>query len=101
MRRFFAFFSLLALLFAACEEINEPQTPNETLTPEITVTPSGVVTMPAVGGDVELNYTIINPVEGVELEATTADEWIKELTVAEKITFSVERNHSDTQRVVS
>lgn len=99
MRRLFAFFSLLALLFAACEEINEPQTPNETLTPEITVTPSGVVTMPALGGDVELNYTIINPVEGVELEATTADEWIKELTVAEKITFSVERNHSDTQRV--
>lgn len=91
--------ALVALLFAACETTN-PDTSKEGLTPEITVTPSGIVTMPAAGGDVELAYRVINPTEGVQLEATTTDEWITNIAVeAERLTFSVERNHSEQQRV--
>lgn len=98
MRRLFALLSLACLAFVACEPI-EPNTPNEPLTPEITITPSGIVTMPAAGGSAELNYTIINPVEGVELEATADSEWITNLAIGEKLTFDVERNHSDEQRI--
>ena len=90
--------SLMGLTLAACETTT-PETPEQPAAPEITVTPTGVVTMPAAGGDVELNYTIINPVEGVELEATADSEWITNITVGEKLTFSVERNHSDQQRI--
>lgn len=89
----------MVLMMVACGA-DEP-TPNgpNTATPEITVTPSGIVTMPAAGGDVELGYEIINPVEGVELEATADSEWITNIAVGEKLTFSVERNHSDQQRI--
>lgn len=87
------------LMMAACSS-DEPA-PNlpETKTPEITITPSGIVTMPAAGGDVELAYEVINAIEGVELEATADSEWITDLIVGEKLTFSVERNHSDQQRI--
>ncbi len=98
MRKLFALFSLVGLMFAACEP-TEPVTPNEPLTPEITVTPSGIVTMPAAGGDVELSCLVLNPTEGVELEATTDSEWITNLVVDEKLTFSVGRNDADTQRI--
>lgn len=89
----------LVLMMVACGA--DDPTPNipDSKTPEITVTPSGIVTMPAAGGDVELAYEVINAVEGVELEATADSEWITNLTVAEKLTFSVERNHSDQQRI--
>ena len=94
----FALLSLVGLMLAACEP-TEQVTPNETLTPEITVTPSGIVTMPAAGGDVELSYLVLNPAEGVELEATTDSEWITNLVVGEKLTFSVGRNNDDAQRI--
>ena len=94
----FALISLVGLMFAACEP-TVPNTPNEPLTPEITVTPSGIVTMPAAGGNVEISYLVLNPTEGVELEATADSGWITNLTVGDKLTFSVERNNSDQQRI--
>lgn len=97
MKRFFTLFGIFALIFAACE--NESSATNEELTPEITVSPSGIVTMPAAGGEVELNFQIINPSEGAMLEATADSEWITNLSVDEKVRFSVERNHSDQQRI--
>jgi len=99
MRRLFALLSLAGVVFVACET-SEPETPEQRpQTPENAVTPSGIVNMPAAGGSAELNYTIINPVEGVELEATADSDWITNLTVGEKLTFDVERNHSDEQRI--
>lgn len=98
MRKLFALMSVVALVLAACETTPTP-TPNEPIAPIISVTPSGIVNMPASGGDVELGYEIINPTEGVELEVTTDSEWITNLTVGATLTFSVERNHSDQQRI--
>ncbi len=98
MRKLFAILSVVALMFAACETTPTP-TPNKPIAPIISVTPSGIVTMPAAGGDVELGYEVINPTEGVKLEATTDSDWITNLVVGEKLTFSVERNHSDQQRI--
>ena len=79
MKRFFTLFGIFALIFAACE--NESSATNEELTPEITVSPSGIVTMPAAGGEVELNFQIINPSEGAMLKATADSEWITNLSV--------------------
>lgn len=98
MRKLFAILSVVALMFAACETTPTP-TPNKPIAPIISVTPSGIVVMPAAGGDVELGYEVINPTEGVKLEATTDSDWITNLVVGEKLTFSVERNHSDQQRI--
>ena len=98
MRKLFALLGLVSLVCVACES-DEAKTPVQTLTPEITITPSGIVTMPAAGGNVEISYSIINPVEGVELEATADSDWITDLAVDDKITFLVERNHSDSQRI--
>lgn len=95
MRRFFALFALLALLLSACE-VDTP-TPNEPKMPEISVL-GGVITMPAAGGEAEINYQIINPTDGAMLEAATTDEWITNLTVEDTITFTVERNHAE-QRI--
>ena len=99
MRKLFAILSVVALVFAACETTTPTPTPNEPIAPIISVTPSGIVVMPAAGGDVELGYEVINPTEGVKLEATTDSDWITNLVVGEKLTFSVERNHSDQQRI--
>lgn len=90
--------SALLMMVACSSDEPAPNLP-ETKTPEITITPSGIVTMPAAGGDVELAYEVINAIDGVELEATADSEWITDLTVGEKLTFSVERNHSDQQRI--
>ena len=62
MRKLFALLGLVSLVCVACES-DEAKTPVQTLTPEITITPSGIVTMPAAGGNVELSYSIINPVD--------------------------------------
>lgn len=97
MRRLFVLLSLCALTFAACESTE--QTPNESLTPEITVTPAGIITMPATGGKAEISYHIINPTEGITLEATSIEAWINDIAVTEeRVTFNVERNNSE-QRI--
>lgn len=98
MRKLFALIGFVAITFVACENI-EPQEPQKQKTPEITVALSGIVTMPAAGGDVEVVYDVLNPVEGVELEATTDVDWITDVTVDEKITFTVGRNNTDQQRI--
>ena len=95
MRRFFALFALIALLLSACEV--ETPTPNEQSKPEISVI-GGIITMPASGGDAEIKFGIINPVDGVQLEATSDVEWITDITVSESVTFRVERNHAE-QRI--
>lgn len=93
----FVLLSLCALTFAACESTE--QTPNESLTPEIAVTPTGIITMPATGGKAEISYHIINPTEGIALEATSIETWINDIAVTEeRVTFNVERNNSE-QRI--
>ena len=54
--------------------------------------------MPAMGGEAEIEFTILNPVDGAQLEASSNVEWITDITVNESVTFSVERNHGE-QRI--
>lgn len=95
MRKIFTLFALFALLLMACEVENP--TPNEPSKPEICVV-GGIIVMPAMGGEAEIEFTILNPVDGAQLEASSDVEWITDITVNESVTFSVERNHAE-QRI--
>lgn len=94
MRKLFALVGIVALFAVSCEFDGTTDTPGENVASEILINSEGVITLPAVGGDVELDYEIVNPVEGVSMEATADVEWITDLSVAEKISFSVEQNDS-------
>ncbi len=101
MKRLFALVGIIALLTASCEkistEVEDPQP--DTPAPKLSVDIEGIINMGAEGGDVEINYTIIDPVEGLTLEATTEQDWIGNIAIGESITFYVDVNNTTEQRV--
>ena len=101
MKRLFALVGIIGLLTASCEkistEVNDPQP--DTPAPKLSVEIEGIITMGAEGGDVEINYTIIDLVEGLTLEATSTNDWIGDITVGESVTLFVDVNHSTQSRV--
>ena len=87
------------MLFASCDELgHETQQPG-TPAPRLSVDIEGIITMEAKGGEVAINYTITDPVEGLELEATTQQDWIGNINVGEAVTLFVDVNNSVEQRV--
>lgn len=102
MKRLCTLFTLVAMLFAACgEQAVEPSQP----TPEpdvqhLSVGVEGIINMEATGGTVDIPYTITEPVEGLEVEATTEQDWIGNISVeAEAVSIFVDVNNSIEQRV--
>ena len=99
MKRLYTLFALVAMLFASCDELgHETQQPG-TPAPRLSVDIEGIITMEAKGGEVTINYTITDPVEGLELEATTQQDWIGNINVDEAVTLFVDVNNSVEQRV--
>lgn len=102
----------MALLLVSCELLesqgpndpNTPDTPNteepseeepdeeNPVVPEIRLDVEGVIAVAAAGGDIEVEYDIVNPVDGAKLDVKADVAWIKDFSVAEKVTFSVEAN---------
>lgn len=92
-------FVLVAVLLASCEEPAITPTPG-TPAPHLSVGVEGIITMEAKGGDVAIPYTITEPVEGIELEATTTNDWIGNITIdTEAVTLFVDVNNTLEQRV--
>ena len=92
-------FALVAVLLASCEEPAITPTPG-TPAPHLSVGVEGIITMEAKGGDVAIPYTLTEPVEGIELEATTTNDWIGNITIdAEAVTLFVDVNNTSEQRV--
>ena len=92
-------FVLVAVLLASCEEPAITPTPG-TPAPHLSVGIEGIITMEAKGGDVAIPYTLTEPVEGIELEATTTNDWIGNITVdTEVVTLFVDVNNTLEQRV--
>ena len=92
------------MLFAACgERAAEPGTSQPTPEPDVqhlSVGVEGIINMEAAGGTVDIPYTITDPVEGLEVEATTAQDWIGDISVeAESVSLFVDVNNSAQQRV--
>lgn len=96
MRGISLLFASLALLLASCTETGEESQPT---TPKLSVDIEGIIKVGAEGGDITINYSISNPVEGLELEVTTDEDWIGNITIAESITLYVDVNNSSEQRV--
>ena len=92
-------FVLVAVLLASCEEPAITPTPG-TPAPHLSVGVEGIITIAATGGDVAIPYTLTEPVEGIELEATTTNDWIGNITVdTEVVTLFVDVNNTLEQRV--
>ena len=96
MKNFFALFTFAALLFSSCESITLPDNGNDEKNLLIT---ESVIDVTAKGGEFAISYTISQECEGVVLTATSTTQWISNITVGDKITFSVAENQSSEQRV--
>ena len=97
LRRLYAVLALVAVLFASCgEPVNE--TPQPTA-PHLSVDIEGIISIDVEGGEVEINYTIENPVEGLALEATSTSDWIGDIAVGESVSLFVDVNHTTQSRV--
>ena len=100
MRRLFAMISAIAMLFVACDVEPAPAPVPNTPAPKLSVDVEGIITMEAQGGEVSISYTINEPVEGLELEATTEQDWIGNIAIgAEAVELFVDVNNSAEQRV--
>lgn len=96
MKNFFALFTFAALLFSSCESITLPDNGNDEKNLLIT---ESVIDVTAKGGEFAISYTISQECEGAVLTATSTTQWISNITVGDKITFSVAENQSSEQRV--
>ena len=94
MKKFFYFLLALPLVFAACENTEEPKP--EVKDPVLNVTET-TLDFVAEGAEGTIHYSVENAVEGTEVEATCAAEWVTNLTVAENITFVVEANDGEAR----
>lgn len=97
MRKIYSLVALAALLLGGCTKAttDEPQQPS----PELSVAVENIITIGAEGGDIAIDYTITNPVEGLTLEATTEQDWIGDIVVGQSVTLYVDVNHTTQSRV--
>ena len=84
----------LPLAFVACNDPEEPKPVVEDPVLNVTETTLDFV---AEGAEGTIHYSVENAVEGTEVEATCAAEWVTNLTVAENITFVVEANEGEAR----
>ena len=84
----------LPLAFVACNDPEEPKPVVEDPVLNVTETTLNFV---AEGAEGTIHYSVENAVEGTEVEATCAAEWVSDLTVAENITFVVEANEGEAR----
>ena len=86
------FFALLALplAFVACEPEPTPEPQPQDVV--LTLTSDAELSFTAAGGNGEIAYTLELNGQNVELTATSAAEWITDITVDTVITFVVEAN---------
>lgn len=99
MKKLFYFLLALPLVMSACTENgNEPEpvppTPND---PVLTLTSNAEMEFTAQGGNGIITYTLVNEVEGVELEAACEAGWITNLTVGDNIVFVVPANEGEAR----
>lgn len=91
MRKIFAIFSFLSLLMVAC---NEPE--GVTTEKTLRITSDTTMNFEATGGEGVITFTIA---EGEVVDATSAEEWIVNITPAQgSFTFSVEANSATDSR---
>lgn len=96
MKRFFAFAMVAMLAMVACENNGHDDTQGVSGT--MTITTESPISFSFVGGEGEIAYTLEGAKEGNKPTVECAQEWITNLTVAETITFNVERSTVQEER---
>ena len=94
MRKLFYLLLALPLVFAACENTEEP-TPQPEKKTVLTLTSKDVMEFKENGGNGFITYTLVNPVEGVELTAECEADWVENLAVGDNIVFVVPANEGE------
>lgn len=94
MKKFFYFLLALPLAFVACNDPEEPKPAQKD--PVLNVTET-TLDFGAEGAEGTIHYAVENAVEGTDVTATCAAEWVSDLTVAENITFIVEANEGEAR----
>ena len=93
-------YCLLALvcLCASCE--SSVELPDDDAVVEFTITSATIPPFAADGGTAVITYTIANPVEGAEVSAMAAEEWIADVdtSVYGEVSFVVAPNSSEDVR---
>ena len=91
------FFALLALplAFVACEPEPTPEPQPQDVV--LTLTSDAELSFTAAGGNGEIAYTLELNGQNAELTATSAAEWITDITVDSVITFVVEANEGEAR----
>ena len=79
---------------------DSPGDPNEPAKTELIIEGGDVIPVAAIGGAVEIKYEIVNPIEGVEVEAKADVDWIVDLAVADSVTFNVLSNDGEQREGV-
>ena len=88
----------LPLVFAACGEIEEPTPqPEPEKKAQLILTSDEVMNFKAEGGQGLIDYTLVNPQEGVEFAAQCEAEWISDFVFGEDITFVVAANEAEAR----
>ena len=92
MKNILSLFSIVALLFAACEPANVPSTGEET--EQIKLTSGATINVSSSSAMAFLSYQILEIVEGAEVKAEADVNWITNFDYKQqgKIQFTVERN---------
>ena len=90
LRNLFSLLLALTLVSVSCSKNNDE--PIVSQDPVLTLTSNSTMEFTADGGDGIITYTLENAVEGVAVKAECNAKWIKDLTVAENITFTVNPN---------
>lgn len=103
MKRLFYLLLALPLVFAACENPEEPK-PQVEKEAVLTLTSEAEMNFEAEGGEGVITFTAEwkdvtrnSPVPVPEVEATCEAQWVEDLTVAENITFTVLANEADAR----
>ncbi len=96
------FYLLLAMPFAitACESVEEPAPqpqPEPEKKAQLILTSDEVMNFNAEGGQGLIDYTLVNPQEGVEFAAQCEAEWISDFVFGEDITFVVAANEDEAR----
>ena len=98
------FYLLLAMPFAiaSCESVEEPAPqpqpePEPEKKAQLILTSDEVMNFKAEGGKGLIDYTLVNPQEGVEFAAQCEAEWISDFVFGEDITFVVAANEDEAR----
>ena len=100
MKKYVLMLAVALVAFAACETPEGPEGGNEEVKGTLAVTEKSV-DVAFYGGEGVVNYTITDGAVGAKPTVTVNQEWVNNITVADTITFNVDFNNVEEQRVAT